>query len=44
MFGTVGLGVEKLKRVSVGELELPPNLAEGDCREMTETEILQALK
>lgn len=44
MFGTVGLGVERLKRVSVGELILPDDIGEGECREMTENEILAALK
>lgn len=44
MFGTVGLGVEKLKRLSVGKLQLPSDLNEGECREMTESEISDALK
>lgn len=44
MFGTVGLGVEKLKRLSVGKLQLPSDLSEGECREMTESEISDALK
>ncbi|MBO5210934.1 MAG: pseudouridine synthase [Clostridia bacterium] len=35
MFGVVGLGVNELKRVSVGGLILPENLAEGDCVELT---------
>ncbi len=30
MFGTVGLGVVELKRVSIGKLELPKNLDEGE--------------
>ena len=35
MFGTVGLGVVKLHRESIGELELPEDLEEGKCIEMT---------
>lgn len=34
MFGTVGLGVEKLHRNSIGELELPENLGFGECIEL----------
>ncbi len=44
MFGVVGLGVVALKRVSEGELKLPTDLAEGECREMTIEEINSALK
>lgn len=44
MFGTVGLGVNSLCRVSVGELELPLDLEVGNCREMTEEEKNAALK
>lgn len=39
MFGTVGLGVNGLKRVSVGGLSLPQDLAEGDCRLLCDEEI-----
>lgn len=31
MFGTVGLGVNELKRLSIGALSLPQDLAEGEC-------------
>ncbi len=34
MFGTVGLGVNKLKRLSIGGLSLPEDLSEGECREL----------
>lgn len=39
MFGTVGLGVNELHRESIGELQLPPDLAVGECRKMTKNEI-----
>ncbi len=39
MFGTVGLGVNELKRQAVGGLSLPENLAEGECIELTKDEI-----
>ena len=39
MFGVVGLGVNELKRVSVGSLSLPENLAEGECVELSAQEI-----
>jgi 16S rRNA pseudouridine516 synthase len=39
MFGTVGLGVNELKRKAIGGLELPDSLAEGDCALLTEQEI-----
>lgn len=38
MFGTVGLGVNELKRLSIGGLQLPEDLKAGDCRELTEGE------
>lgn len=44
MFGTVGLGVNSLMRVAVGELRLPNDIAVGECREMTEEEKISALK
>ena len=34
MFGTVGLGVNKLHRNSIGGLSLPKNLKPGDCIEL----------
>lgn len=39
MFGTVGLGVNELKRLSIGKLALPTELKEGQCRELTEDEL-----
>ena len=39
MFGTLGLGVNLLKRISIGSLSLPCDLAEGECRELTKVEI-----
>lgn len=36
MFGTVGLGVNSLHRESIGELELPSEIKEGECVEMPE--------
>lgn len=39
MFGTLGLGVNRLKRISIGSLPLPEDLAEGECRELTKVEI-----
>ena len=41
MFGVVGLGVNELKRESVGSLSLPKKLAQGDCIELSNTEIEQ---
>ena len=38
MFGTVGLGVTELKRLSIGALTLPENLPYGSCRELTKDE------
>ena len=38
MFGTVGLGVNELKRESIGGLVLDPNLKEGESRLMTDAE------
>ncbi len=40
MFGTVGLGVNELERISIAHLNLPENLARGECRELSESEIL----
>ncbi|MBO7217245.1 MAG: rRNA pseudouridine synthase [Clostridia bacterium] len=39
MFGVIGLGVNKLKRISIGKLRLPDDLSEGDCRELTHEEL-----
>ena len=39
MFGTVGLGVNKLCRVGFGNLSLPSNLLEGECKELENWEI-----
>lgn len=43
MFGTVGLGVNKLKRLSIGALELPRELSEGSCRELSSEELSKLL-
>ncbi len=39
MFGVVGLGVNGLKRLSIGKLGLPLDLSEGQSRELTEKEL-----
>ncbi len=39
MFGTVGLGVNELKRRAIGGLELPFSLGEGECILLSEQEI-----
>ncbi len=39
MFGTVGLGVNELKRLSIGGLQLPDDIKAGECRELTEDEL-----
>ena len=39
MFGIVGLGVNKLKRLSIGKLTLPEDLKEGSVKELEETDI-----
>lgn len=41
MFGVVGLGVNTLKRLSIGKLTLPPTLREGECIELSLNEIQQ---
>lgn len=38
MFGTVGLGVNGLKRTSIGNLKLDGNLQMGECRELSTEE------
>ncbi len=40
MFGVVGLGVNELKRESVGGLALPEDLREGDCIELSKQDIM----
>ena len=40
MFITQGLEVLKLKRLQIGGFVLPPELSEGDCRLMSEDEIV----
>ena len=44
MFGKVGLGVNELKRLSIGELEIPQNLTEGDYIEISADEVNRAIK
>lgn len=39
MFGTVGLGVDALKRLSIGKLALPEGLEEGAVIELSDAEI-----
>ena len=39
MFGTVGLGVNNLKRTAIGKLRLPEDLQPGHSRELTEPEL-----
>ncbi|MBQ4118847.1 MAG: pseudouridine synthase [Clostridia bacterium] len=39
MFGTVGLGVDELKRTALGGLKLPQDLATGGCRLLSDNEI-----
>ncbi len=39
MFGTVGLGVNELKRITIGGLQLPEDLREGKCRLLKTEEI-----
>lgn len=39
MFGTVGLGVNDLRRESIGGLTLPAMLKEGECIEMTKEQL-----
>ncbi len=38
MFGTIGLGVNELQRISIGGLSLPKDILEGECRELTKDE------
>lgn len=39
MFGCYGAKVMELHRIAMGDLYLPDDLAEGDCRELTEGEL-----
>ncbi|MGM9916743.1 pseudouridine synthase [Anaerotignum sp.] len=39
MFGCYGAKVVELHRIAMGDLYLPDDLAEGDCRELTEEEL-----
>jgi len=39
MFGTVGLHVNYLKRLSMGNLVLDSNLKEGEIRPLTQEEV-----
>lgn len=39
MFGCFGAEVVELKRLGMGKLTLPEDLAEGECREMSEEEL-----
>ncbi|MBQ6815657.1 MAG: rRNA pseudouridine synthase [Clostridia bacterium] len=41
MFGVIGLGVVKLHRLSIGKLELPSTLKEGECIELKGNEIYE---
>lgn len=40
MFGTVNLGVDELCRVGLGGLKMPENLACGECRELSQEQLL----
>lgn len=44
MFGTQGLGVNELKRLTVGTLEMPNDLQEGEYTEITPQEALKAIE
>lgn len=44
MFGTVGLGVNELKRTALGGFGLPKELKEGESRELREDEISAIFK
>lgn len=39
MFHALGNNVEQLRRLQIGSLKLDTSLAEGECRELTETEL-----
>ncbi len=44
MFGVIGLGVNELKRVSIGNLRLPKDLEYGSCIELTEDDLKAVLQ
>lgn len=44
MFGVFGLGVNKLHRISVGDLVLPDTLETGECAEISLEELKKVLK
>ena len=44
MFGCHKAKVIKLKRISMGSLDLPNDLEEGSCRELTDEELLKITK
>ncbi len=44
MFGVLDLGVEELKRLSIGELKLPQNLEVGSCLELDSTDLVKIHK
>lgn len=44
MFGCHKAKVLELKRISMGSLDLPNNLEEGSCRELTDEELLKITK
>jgi 16S rRNA pseudouridine516 synthase len=39
MFGCFGAKVVELHRIAMGELFLPDDLPEGECRELTEEDL-----
>ena len=41
MFGCFGAKVVKLHRTRMGKLKLPENLEVGECRELTEKELIE---
>lgn len=41
MFGVVGLGVNSLKRLSIGKMQLPTTLKEGEVKELSLSELQQ---
>lgn len=44
MFGTQGLGVNELKRLTIGELKIPKGLLEGEYTEITVQEALKTIE
>ena len=41
MFGCYKAKVVELERLSMGNLKLPSNLKQGECRELTKEELIQ---